>query len=129
MKFITYLFYRYYKSGRNADRDPYFRSLCSFTVLIWLQGLMIASLFGRQDLMFPRLGQSGFLAWLSPLIVFLPVYLLLNKLVPKDELIRASEKYDYDWDRVFKASVWLVVYIIALFISIVLVIYFKQNRA
>ena len=88
---------------------------------------MIASLVGRQDLMLPKLGQSGFLTWLSPLIIFLPVYLLLNKLVPKDELIQASEKYDYDWDRVFKASVWLVIYIIALFISIVLVIYLKPN--
>jgi len=45
-------------------------------------------------------------------LFFIPLYFIMTRVFKKADIEPLKEKYDKDWDKVFKGNVWLVVYII-----------------
>ena len=58
--------------------------------------------------------------------VMLPIYFVVTLLFKKSDIEPLEEKYNNNWDKVFKGNVWLIVYIIASFASIFILASLKQ---
>ena len=57
----------------------------------------------------------------------LPIYIVMTILFKKSDLALLKEKYDRDWDKVFKGNVWLVFYIIASFALLIILALWKKD--
>ena len=117
IKFTGYLFYRYYLKGPRAS-IPYFSTLCSMTLLGFMNLLLILILLDKVDLIPINLSDGKGTKQIVIFWVMLPIYLAMTFLIRKKDLVAVKEEYDNNWDKVFKGNVWLVLYIIASFASV-----------
>lgn len=117
IKFIGYLFYRYYAKGSNSS--PYFRTLLSMTMLGFFHLFQILIVLDKIDLLPIKSTDSHLKKRLVIICVMIPIALLMWRLFRKEDIPVLREKYDYDWDIVFRGNVWLLVYIISSFFLIV----------
>jgi len=58
--------------------------------------------------------------------IMLPIYLAMTRLFRKADIDPLREKYDYDWDKVFKGNIWLIVYIVFSFSFIFILAFWKK---
>ncbi len=101
IKFVGYLFYRYYSKGPRAN-IPYFSTLCAMTMLGFMHLMQLLILFDGVDLI-PIKSNDDKLT--KKLIIFgsmIPLYLLMTQLFKKKDIEMLKEKYNYNWDKVFQ---------------------------
>ncbi len=116
IKFAAFLFYRYYSGGRRPDSSPYFRTICTMTLLAFIHLMQVLIAIDKVGLI-PIASADGKTAKQFILfLIMLPIYLLLSQLVRKKELEEMKEVYFYNWDGVFNGYVWLFVYMIFSFL-------------
>ncbi len=126
IKFIGYLFYRYYSKGSRAN-IPYFSALCSMTLLGFFHLMQLLIVLDRVDLI-PTEKTNNI--WIKRLIMFLtmlPIYLIMTRLFKKEDIAPLKEKYDYNWDKVFSGNVWLIVYSITSFALVFVLTFLKKH--
>ncbi|MEO5562021.1 MAG: hypothetical protein ABIR18_01275 [Chitinophagaceae bacterium] len=112
VKFVAYLFYRYYGGVRRPNDVPYFRAMCTMTFLVFLHVLQLLILFNKVNLI-PGISSDDKLTRKAFLfLMLLPIYLIMTLLIKEKELEKIKEEYDYKWDQVFTANVWLFVYVV-----------------
>lgn len=99
IKFIGFLFYRYYSKGPRSG-IAYFSACLAISFLMFLNILLILTLL--------KVINNDKLIYLLPI----PLYFLVSKIFKKSDVELLKEKYDYEWDKVFNANVWLIIYII-----------------
>ncbi len=109
IKFVSYLFYSYYSKGPRVN-IPYFRTICSMTFLGYLHFLQILILLDKVNLIPINYAGNKLAKRLIIFFVMLPIYLLMTQVFKKSDIESLKEKYDYNWDKVFKGNVWLVIY-------------------
>ena len=126
IKFVGFLFYRYYSKGPRAS-IPYFATLCSMTLLGFFHLMQILILFDKMNLLPLNSSQDKSTKRLLMFIIMLPIYLLMTRLFKKSDIEPLKEKYAYNWDKVFNGSVWLVVYIVVSFSLIFMLAVWKKN--
>ena len=111
VRFAAFLLYRYYSGGRRPDSSPYFRTLCTLSLLVLIHLMQLLVLINRVDILPLKLSYSKDSKLLIMLALLLPIYLLLSILIKKESLEAMNEAYAYSWDRVFNWNVWFIVYI------------------
>lgn len=113
LKFVMYLFYRYYSTG-GTRRIPYFSALCAVVFLIYIHIFQILIVFNKVHAIIPLRTDDarGDKYWKMALFL-LPIFLLVAILVKPKDLRSAS----YDTDKIKKGNVYLIIYII---ISVIL---------
>jgi uncharacterized membrane protein HdeD (DUF308 family) len=126
IKFVGYLFYRYYSKGPRAN-IPYFSTVCAMTLLGFLHLMQGLLLFDKVDLIPANSSDSKATKWLIMLLVMLPIYLLMTGLFKKVDVVPLKEKYDYNWEKVFRGNVWLTVYIIISFALVIILAILKKQ--
>lgn len=115
IKFTAFLLYRYYSGGRRPDNIPYFRTMCSMTLLVLMHVFQILILLRKTEFIPINPSDSKDTKWLIMLLIMLPIYFLLTLLVKKNELQKMKEEYSYSWDKIFKWNVWFIIYIVLSF--------------
>jgi hypothetical protein len=118
IKFVAFLFYRYYSEGKRPDTIPYFRTMCSMTLLGFMHLFQILIIFHKVDFMGISPSDSKGIKKIIIFFLTLPIYFLFTALIKKKELEKMREEYAYSWNKVFNWNVWLIVYIILSFSSI-----------
>lgn len=125
IKFTAYLFYRYYSKGPRA-RIPYFSTICALSMLGFLHLFQLLLIFDSVPIIPINSSDDKLTKRFIMLFVFIPLYLIMTRVFKKTDIEPLKEKYDKDWDRVFKGNVWLVVYIILSMGLIGLIAYLKN---
>src|SRR5689334_8862727 len=115
IKFAAFLLYRYYSGGRRPDSSPYFRTMCSMTLLAFFHLMQILILLKKVDLIPIKSSDSKDTKFGIMLLVMIPLYLLMTLLVKKKELDQMKEQYSIGWDKIFYWNVWLVIYMVLSF--------------
>lgn len=108
LKFIMYLFYRYYSKG-GTKNIPYFSALCAVAFLIYIHIFQLLMIFGKvgwipiekDDLRIVKYGKFA--------LFVLPIFLLIYYLVKPSDLM----SLEYDKDKIRKGGIILIIYIIA----------------
>ena len=126
IKFVGYLFNRYYSKGPRASIS-YFSALCSMTLLGFIHLMQILILFDKMDLIPINTTASQLERRLIIFLVLLPFYFLMTRLFKKKEIESLKEKYDYDWDKVFSGNVWLVIYVLLSFALLIILLLLKKG--
>lgn len=126
IKFVGYLFYRYYAKGPRAS-FPYFSTLCSMTFLGYIHLFQILILLNSVDLIPINPTNSKLFKRLIMFFVMLPIFFLITQLFKKSDIVPLKEKYDNNWDKVYKGNTWLVIYIIISIALIFILAILKKN--
>jgi hypothetical protein len=123
IKFVAYLFYRYYSTGATKD-IPYISTLCALVMLLGLHLFQLLVLFDKVDLL-PTSGKNTRAE--NFLIIFLcliPIFLLMAFLVKKSEL----QQMNYEESRIKKGNLFLIIYIIASIATLLLLVIAKKGK-
>jgi len=126
IKFVGYLFYRYYSKGPRAS-IPYFSAICSMTLLGFMHLMQILILFNKVNLIPINSDENKLTKRLIILIFMLPIYFIMTRLFRKKDIEPLKEKYDYNWDKVYSGNVWLIIYIIISMTLIGILVFWKKN--
>lgn len=111
LKFIMYLFYRYYSKG-GTKRISYFSALCAVVFLIYIHVFQILIVFDKINLL-PMEKDDTRIAKYGKLALFLlPIFLIIAYLVKPSDL----KSMELDANKLRRAYVILVVYLIVNFI-------------
>lgn len=126
IKFVGYLFYRYYSNGPRAN-IPYFNTTAAMTFLGYMHLMQILILLDKIDLIPIDSSDGKTKKYFIFLLVMLPIYFVMILLFKKSDIKPLKEKYEYNWDKVFKGNVWLVIYIIVSFTLIFILAIWKKH--
>ena len=124
IKFVGYLFYRYYSKGDWHD-IPYFTAVCSMTLLGYIHLMQAAVLFNF-DPVPTDLSNNIWIKRLIVCLVMLPIFFVVSQLFKRKDLEHLKTKYDGDPKKVSKGNHWLIAYIIISFALFVGLLYLKR---
>ncbi len=127
IKFAAFLFYRYYSEGR-WNGVPYFRTIIALGFLGYIHLLQILFILDRVDLLPIKSSQSHDTKRLMMFLILLPICLMMRLLIKESELKDIKEQYAYSWDKIFNANVWLIVYIVLSFSSLIILMIVKTKH-
>jgi len=120
IKFVAYLFYRYYSTGPRKD-VAYLSSLLAMCLLFYIHLFQFLILFGGTGII-PSGNKTQISTWLKMVLFMLPVFLLFRWLIKESELKTLS----YSQEKIKKGNVWLIIYIIlSVALLVLLILYFK----
>jgi hypothetical protein len=123
VKFVAYLFYRYYSVSGPRKDIPYFSTLLSLTFLIFLHLLQIVILLTRMGIIPINNGEGRMVRFGKMTLIMLPIFLLFLALIRKSKL----KLMRYDERKVKKAYVFLVVYIVLSMALMIFLILFRKR--
>jgi hypothetical protein len=126
IKFIGYLFYRYYTKPPKAT-IPYFRTLCSLSLLAFMHLMQILILINKTDLIPIKSSDDKLTKRIIMFFVFIPIYLLMTRLFKKTDIEPLKEKYDNNSDKVYSGNVCLIIYIILSMVLIGVLAFWKKG--
>ncbi len=126
IKFIGYLFYRYYEKPSQRG-NPYFRTMCSMTLLVYMHLMQLLILFNKTDLIPIKASDDKLTKRIIMLFVLVPIYFLATKLFKKSDIEPLKEKYGYNWDKVHAGNILLILHIILSFALIFVLAIWKKG--
>lgn len=125
LKFISYLFYRYYSKG-GTKYVPYFSTLCAIAMIILLHIFQLLVIFNGMNL-FPSgatPGSARLIRYLEMGLLLVPLFLLLSVLIKKREL----QSLQYDESKIKQGSIYLISYIVLSVALLVFLIFLKKGK-
>ena len=122
IKFIAYLFYRYYSTGPTKD-IPYISTLCALAMLFYIHLVQALILLNKMDLITVKDSDTRVGKYFEMAAFFLPIFLLIILLVSRKEL----QVMKYDERKVKSGNFYLVVYIIFSFLLLVFLLKYKTR--
>ena len=121
MRFIAYLFYRYYSTGATKDIS-YFSTLCALVMLLGLHFFQILILLNGIN--FIQNANSRTENYFIIALGLIPVFLLLSFLIKESQL----KKMKYDRLKIKKGNIFLILYIIASVALLIVLILAKKGQ-
>jgi hypothetical protein len=122
VRFIAYLFYRYYSTGPTKD-IPYFSTLCALAMLFGLHLFQFIILFNLTVLL-PYSENNRIQNYLVVALYLVPIFSLIYLFVKKSDL----EKAHYDENKIRKGNIYLICYIIISIVVLLLLVVFKRGK-
>src|SRR5579863_3065630 len=123
IKFVAYLFYRYYSSGSIKD-IPFLSTLCALVMLIGLHLFQIAVFFDNTNwLPFINIDNRG-QRFFSIAIFLIPIFLVVAFFIRKAEL----KTMFFEESRIKRGNIFVVIYIIASMVLLLLLIISKRGK-
>lgn len=120
IKFVAYLFYRYYSTGPRSD-IRYFSTIGVLTFLFFIHLAQVLLLFDSTNII-PQGHKSQISSWIKMALFLLPIFLVFRGLIKESEL----KEMNYDTYIIKKEYVWLIVYIILSVALFILLAWTKQ---
>lgn len=123
IKFIAYLFYRYYSTGATKD-IPYVSTLCALVMLLGLHIFQVLVLLNKVNLLPTSTENTRALNFLIIALCLVPIFLLMAFVVRKSDL----QELRYEENRIKKGNLFLIIYIIASIALLLCLILAKKGR-
>jgi hypothetical protein len=118
IKFVAYLFYRYYATTRGFARDiPYVATLGALVLLAYLHICQILVLLDRTDIIPTDGSQFKFSNYIKMGLFLLPIFIAIFPFVKKREL----QELKYSDQKIKRGYIYLIGYIVLSF-SILMVL-------
>ncbi len=113
IRFAVYLFFRYYSEGKYSESEgmALFRAKGSMTLFLFINFLTLLAIFDSANLL-PDSQNGKTERRLIMGLILLPFYLILTAIIRRKHLHQLREQYNNDSRRIYKANIWLIVYII-----------------
>jgi hypothetical protein len=127
IKFVGYLFYRYYSKGSRAS-IPYFSTMGSMTLLGFMHLMQILILLNKGGFIPINNTDDKLTKRIIIFFVMLPIYFLMTRAFKKSDIELLKKKYDNNWDKVFSGNVWLIIYCILSFSLIFVLAFWKKHQ-
>lgn len=121
IKFIAYLFYRYYSTGATKD-IPYFSTLCAMVMLFGLHVFQILILVNKNGLL--PTNNNRFENFIKIIVYLIPVFLLFTYVIKRSDL----QEMNYDEGKIKKGNIVLIVYILASIALLVVLMLIKTDK-
>jgi hypothetical protein len=128
IRFVAFLFYRYYSGGRRPETIPLFHALCSITLLASFHVVQILILLNRVDVILTKPADNHWQQKLGIAAVFIAIFVVFSLIIKRKHMEELEERYQYEWDKIVNANVWLIVYIIMSFALIIVLALWKNHR-
>lgn len=126
LKFISYLFYRYYSTGPTKS-IPYFSTLCALVMLIGLHIFQLIVLFNATSIL-PSSGAApgvprliNYFRWA---LMIAPLFVIMTLLVKRSEL----QSMHYDETKVKRGYFYLIAYIVLSVAFLILLSLYKKGK-
>lgn len=123
VKFIAYLFYRYYSTGPTKD-IPYFSTLCALVMLAGLHIFQIIVLFGYQNSIPTNVNNTRVENFIIVAVCLIPIFILMAFLIRKSDLQAMS----YDENKIKKGNILLILYIVSSVALLLLLVLIKKGK-
>jgi len=123
MRFIAYLFYRYYSTGPTKD-IPYFSTLCALVMLIGLHVFQVLVLFNKVTLLPVSSKNPRAENFLIMALCLLPIFLITAAIIKKSDL----QEMTYEEAKVKRGYMFLILYIILSIALLLLLIFYRKGR-
>jgi len=123
MRFIAYLFYRYYSTGPTKD-IPYFSTLCALVMLIGLHVFQILVLFNKVSFLPVSSKNTRAENFLIIALCLLPIFLITAAIVKKSDL----QEMTYEEAKVKRGYMFLILYIVLSIALLLLLIFYRKGR-
>jgi hypothetical protein len=123
MRFIAYLFYRYYSTGPTKD-IPYFSTLCALVMLIGLHVFQILVLFNKVSFLPVSSKNTRAENFLIIALCLLPIFLITAAIVKKSDL----QEMTYEEAKVKRGYMFLILYIVLSIALLLLLILYRKGR-
>jgi asparagine N-glycosylation enzyme membrane subunit Stt3 len=126
IKFIAFLFYRYYSKGRTKD-IPYVSTLCALVLLLLIHIFQILVIFNIMYLLplgGSKIGLVGLMRYVQFLIIIAPLFLLFSLLLKKKEL----KALHYDERKIKRGRIALIIYSILSFSFLIFLSLLKKHN-
>lgn|SRR5690606_9923655 len=120
IRFITYLFYRYYSKGPTSEVS-YMKTICSVIFLIWIHIFIVLIIIGKTDLIPNDDNSTKGMKYLKMALISSPFFLFFLLFIKEKDL--KSMEYDEDKIRVATKVLWTYV-IFSLILMFVLMVTF-----
>ncbi|MFL9482882.1 hypothetical protein ACI6Q2_08895 [Chitinophagaceae bacterium LWZ2-11] len=121
IKFIAYLFYRYYSTGATKD-IPYFSTLCAMVMLFGLHVFQILILVNKNGVL--PTNNNRFENFIKIIVYLIPVFLLFTYVIKRSDL----QEMNYDEGKIKKGNIVLIVYILASIALLVVLMLIKTGK-
>jgi hypothetical protein len=126
IKFVGYLLHRYYSKGSRAN-IAYFSTMCTMTFLGFMHLMQMLILLDKSDFIPINFNDNKLAKRIIIFFTMLPIYFLMTRLIKKSDIEPLKEKYNYNWDKVFSANIFLVIYVALSFTLIIVLALWKKN--
>jgi hypothetical protein len=117
LKFVAYLFYRYYSTGATKD-IPYFSTLCALVMLFGLHMFQILVITDQMGMLATKSTNTRAANFFLITLFLVPVFLLMALLVKREDL----KKICYEEKEIKRGYLFLILYTvlsIALLITLI----------
>jgi hypothetical protein len=111
LKFIMYLFYRYYNK-EGTKRIPYFSALCAVVFLIYIHIFQALIILGKVSLLPMQKDDLRIEKYIKLALFLLPIFLIVAYLVKPSDL----KTLRYEEGKLKRGSTSLIIYVITNFI-------------
>lgn len=122
LRFVTYLFYKYYSTGP-TKQIPYLSSILAVGMLCFIHIAQILILFNWIKIL-PQGHKSELSTWLKMAVFIAPIFLLLTLLIKKSDI----DSQSYSENKIKRGYLWLIIYIIVSIFTMVLLIMYKKGK-
>lgn len=111
VKFVAYLFYRYYSSSGPRKGIPYFSTLCALVLLFYIHLIQLLILLNIVNIIPIQDGNTNVGKFFKMALFLSPIFFLFVTLIKKSEL----QSMQYEEQKVKKGNIYLIVYIVLSF--------------
>jgi len=125
VKFVAYLFYRYYSSSGARKDIPYFSTLCALVILFYIHLVQLLILLNMMNIIPIQTGDMRVGRFFKIALFLLPFFFLFIAFIRKSEL----QSIQYDELKVKKGYIYLVIYIVLSFSFMIFLAILKKGRA
>ncbi len=123
LKFIAYLFYRYYSTGPTS-RIPYFSTIGVLVLLCYFHLLQVAMIFDVTYLIPTDGSQMKFSNFLIMGLFMTPFFIGFSLIIRKAEL----DKMSYTKIKMRRGYFFLILYVIVSFAVVILLALYKKGK-
>lgn len=123
IKFIAFLFYKYYSTGPTS-RIPYFSTLCALVLMLYMHVVQILLIFNITDIVPTDGSQMKAMNFVKMALFMIPFFVITGMLVKKSDLNSKT----YSPQKIKTGYIYLIVYIILSFILIIVLALYKKGK-
>lgn len=126
LRFISYLFYRYYSTGPTKN-IPYFSTLCALVTLIGLHIFQLIVLFDATNILPASRATPGgqrLINYFRWALMVAPLFIVMTLLIKRSEL----QSMYYEDAKVKRGYFYLIVYIVLSVAFLILLSLYKKGK-
>lgn len=126
LKFISYLFYRYYSTG-GTKTIPYFSTLCALVLILLLHIFQVLLIFNGMNLLpagAAAPGTARLIRYFEITLLTGPLFLLFSFLIKKSEL----QSIHYNESEIKRGYIYLIIYIVLSFAFLMFLALLKKGK-